>query len=131
MLFKPFDFGILIPALGAVLVSFFAVYSGAGAQYIIHLKGEGGEWVFPEDAAETVTVSGPLGDTLVEIQNGAARVISSPCANQTCVAAGRIHSPGQWAACLPNKVMVFIGGEAGGAAPVRSPGESGVDAAAW
>jgi hypothetical protein len=132
VLLRPFDFGILIPAFGAVLVSFVLVYSGAGFQQTIHLKGEGGEWIFPDDAAETVTVAGPLGGTLVAIQNGTARIISSPCANQTCVAAGPIQSRGQWAACLPNRVMVFIGDEAG--APARnSTGQdkTDVDAAAW
>lgn len=131
MLLRPFDFGILIPAFGAVLASFIVVYSGTDTRYSIHLKGEAGEWIFPKDAAETLSVAGPLGDTIVAINNGAARVLSSPCANQTCVASGLIRSPGQWAACLPNRVMVFIGE---GTAPANSPADrdgTGVDAAVW
>ncbi|MDR0316511.1 MAG: NusG domain II-containing protein [Treponema sp.] len=133
MLLKPFDFGIIIPAFGLVLASFFFVYSGAADQSIIHLKAESGEWLFPQDAVETITVQGPLGDTVIAIQGGAARVLSSPCANQTCVAAGAIHSHGQWTACLPNKVMVYIDGTAAlGDSGRRGAGdESGVDATVW
>lgn len=129
MLLKPFDFGILISAFGAVLASFVFAYSGADARYTIRLQGAGAEWVFPQDAEEIVTVAGPLGDTVVAIKNGAACVLSSPCVNQTCVAAGVIRHQGQWTACLPNKVMVFIEG-----AEARNPmgrDTSDVDAAAW
>jgi hypothetical protein len=108
MLVKLFDFGILIPALAAVIASFFLAYSGAENQSLISLKGESGEWVFPLDADETVTVSGPLGDTVIQIRKGAAHFVSSPCANQTCVTSGAVRSHGQWAACLPNKVMLYI-----------------------
>ena len=119
---KPLDFGIAIPMLGLVAASFVAAYSGAGGGGAVFLKGEGGEWVFPSDAAETLTVAGPLGDTLVEINREGARVIASPCLNQTCVAAGAVRSPGQWAACLPNRVMLYIG---------EGNHNDDVDAAAW
>jgi hypothetical protein len=127
MLIKPLDFCVIIPALAAVSGSFFFAYGGASAQSGVTIKGEAAEWVFPLDADETVTVSGPLGDTIIEIRDNRARVLSSPCVNQTCVAAGAIDSPGQWAACLPNKVLLTI-------APApnsRSPDIRDVDAAAW
>jgi hypothetical protein len=126
---KPFDYVCLVLALLIVLLAIFPVYGGPGDQYTINLKGEGGTWVFPRDAEETVAVPGPLGDTVVEIRGGRARVLSSPCQNQTCVAAGYIHSHGQWTACLPNRVMVSVAGGSGGEI---KPGEGGeVDAAAW
>ncbi|MDR2435643.1 MAG: NusG domain II-containing protein [Treponema sp.] len=126
---KPFDFSVLVSAFCVAAGSFVFAYSGVVGDSAVHVKGEGGEWIFSRDAAETISVAGPLGDTLIEIQDGAARVLASPCANQTCIASGTIHSPGQWTACLPNRVMVFIGEESG-----RKPGsggETGVDAAAW
>jgi hypothetical protein len=115
-------------ALSAVLVAAIPVYGGGGDQYTVTLKGEGGTWVFPGDAEETVAVAGPLGDTVVEIRGRRARVLSSPCQNQTCVAAGYIHSRGQWTACLPNRVLVSVAGGSG----EKKSGEGGeVDAAAW
>jgi hypothetical protein len=114
------DFCIVIPLLGVVIASFFFVYAHTGDSSLIHLKGKNGEWIFPTGAVETVNVSGPLGETVVEIKGGSARIVASPCFNQTCVASGAVHAPGQWAVCLPNQVMVYI-----------SEGERDVDAAAW
>ncbi|MCL2128627.1 MAG: NusG domain II-containing protein [Treponema sp.] len=122
MLLKPFDFGIAVPVLAAVIFSFFFSYSGADGGRLVNLKADGGEWVFPADADETAVVSGPLGDTVIEISGGRARITSSPCLNQTCVAAGAITLPGQWTACLPNRVMLYIS---------EGRGENDVDAAAW
>jgi len=87
-----------------------AVYRGSGNPQVF-VQGEGGAWIFPLDAVERLSVSGPLGDTVVEIRDGQARVLSSPCANQTCVSAGALSHQGQWAACLPNRVMLRIQGE--------------------
>ena len=106
---KPFDICIAIPALGAVIASFFFAYAGAGGHSTVNLKGDSGEWVFSANAVETISLSGPLGDTVIAIYGGAARITSSPCMNQTCVSTGAIRSPGQWAACLPNRVMAYIG----------------------
>jgi hypothetical protein len=127
MLLKPLDFLFALFALCAVVISFFLAYSAAGSG-IIALKAQGGEWVFPIDADEIMLVSGPLGDTVIEIREGGARIVSSPCMNHTCVAAGFVHSPGQWAACLPNRVMVYI---SEGAPSKEGVGGYDVDATTW
>jgi len=122
MLLKPFDFGVVLCALAAVAASFFLTYSGVNETGLVNVRGEKGLWVFPVDSYESITVSGPLGDTVVEIAGGAARITSSPCLNQTCVISGSIHVQGQWIACLPNRVMMYI--DEGGK-------DSDVDASAW
>ena len=122
MLLKPIDIGIVFLAFGAVAVSFFLTYSGSNGTSLVNVRGESGLWVFPLDSVESMAVSGPLGDTVVEIGGGAARITSSPCVNQTCVSAGRIHAPGQWAACLPNRVMMYID---------EGKTNNDVDAAVW
>ena len=127
MLIKPLDFGIILPALALTAASFFYAYNSAPGQAGITVKGEKGEWVFPPDSDETISVSGPLGETIIEIHNNSARFISSPCANQTCVSSGAINSRGQWAACLPNSVMMVIGNEK----PGRAGATDDVDASSW
>ncbi|QQO11298.1 NusG domain II-containing protein [Breznakiella homolactica] len=86
------------------------VYAKAAPKTQVVIESSGRSWVFPLDAEEKVQVPGSLGTTVVEIHNGTVRVLSSPCDNQTCVAAGEIHSHGQWVACLPNGVFVLIEG---------------------
>ncbi|MDR2159586.1 MAG: NusG domain II-containing protein [Treponema sp.] len=115
---QPLDLAVAILLGTLTILSGAAVYSGGGEETVT-VKGPGGRWVFPRSAAETLHISGPLGETVVELKDGRARVLSSPCANQTCVAAGAIHSRGRWIACLPNQVLVSISGEAE------------VDGAAW
>jgi hypothetical protein len=68
------------------------------------------QWIYPLDAETTLRVPGPLGETVVEIKDGAVRVISSPCPEKICIKTGRISKPGQWIACLPNRVFISIRG---------------------
>jgi len=124
MLLKPFDMCIVVPAFAAVVFSFFAVYSGGSGSPEVKLRADGGRWVFPVSSNETVNVSGPLGDTVIEIRDGGARVVSSPCPDQLCIAKGVVRERGQWTACLPNRVMLYIGETAG-------EGYDGSDLTAW
>jgi hypothetical protein len=132
-LLRPLDYAVFIPALGIVAAAFFFAYAGTGGRLTVHLKGDDGEWVFPADAEETVRVAGPLGETVIVIGGGTAQVAASPCVNQLCVAAGAVRLRGQWAACLPNRVMLYVDGSGGVPGTVRreSNNETGVDAAAW
>jgi hypothetical protein len=107
---KPLDFLIIGVSSVLTALSAFAVYGRSRDAGQVIVRGEGKTWVFPLDAEEEIGVSGPLGETVVEIRGGRSRVLSSPCANQTCVAAGHLNRRGQWTACLPNRVFVYIGG---------------------
>jgi hypothetical protein len=101
----------ILLALGLTGFSAFEVYVKPGDTTRVVISGSSGrEWVFPLNADEMVAVPGPLGDTRVRIQNRRAWVESSPCTNQVCVAAGQVHNPGDWAACLPNAVFLRIEG---------------------
>lgn len=87
------------------------VYGGNRSEARLHIQGTGGSWVYPMDKTELVEIPGPLGRTVVELSGGEARVVSSPCANKTCIASGTIHRRGQWVACLPNGVSLTVEGE--------------------
>ncbi|MCL2211130.1 MAG: NusG domain II-containing protein [Treponema sp.] len=118
---KLFD---IIIILFVSILTFFSVYK----VYIIPqdrlqalIRSRDGEWTFPVEAEETLDISGPLGITTVKLGKNKAWIESSPCDNQTCVAAGFITRNGQWAACLPNNVLLMIHGLGGG----------DVDSVAW
>ncbi|MDR1177021.1 MAG: NusG domain II-containing protein [Treponema sp.] len=120
---KPLDLVILLFGIGISVYSFISL-SPAGEASGMVVTGEQGTWVYPAKTggeALRVSVQGPLGDTVLEINDGQARIISSPCLNQTCVAAGAIHRRGAFIACLPNRVMVSVeGGE-----------DENLDASSW
>lgn len=65
-------------------------------------------------ADRRLQVQGPLGEELIQIANRQVFVVSSPCPNKICILQGKISRPGQWIACLPNKVFIRI--EAGDSA---------------
>ncbi len=110
MRLRPLD--AIILAAGAALVAASAAWAyapGAGTPVAV-IDGPGGRWVYPLDRDSELRVPGPLGDTIIEIGGGRARIASSPCPDETCVAAGALSRPGQWSACLPNRVMLRIEG---------------------
>ena len=118
---KPFD--ILIILL-VIILTFFAVYKVyimPQAQPQILIRSQGGEWTYPAEAEETVDIYGPLGVTTIKLEKNRAWIVSSPCNNQTCIAAGFITRQGEWAACLPNNVLLIM----------RSAGGNDVDSVAW
>jgi hypothetical protein len=124
MHFKIFDFFILGFAAAVSIYSGVRIYGGSVSSVHLTLKGEGGSWIYPMDKNEQLEIRGPLGITTVELKEGRARVISSPCTNQNCVAAGTIHGKGQWIACLPNGVFLSVEGVPSGEA-------GGLDALVW
>ena len=53
-----------------------------------------------------VKVRGRLGTTSVIIENGRARIQSSPCPHKICCGMGAIGSEGGILVCVPNEVIV-------------------------
>ncbi len=54
-----------------------------------------------------------VGDTVIQVKNGAVAFIGSDCPHQECVHSGWLKYPGDTAACLPNRVSITILGESG------------------
>jgi hypothetical protein len=118
--FRYFCLGDGIVFFLAVLITVFyavRIYGNnvSAVQFIVRgetlhsVSGVGKEtWIYPLDKTVQLDIPGPLGNTVVELKDGQARVISSPCTNQSCVVSGAIHSRGQWIACLPNRVFVSV-----------------------
>jgi len=57
----------------------------------------------------TIEVHGPIGITRVEVKAGKIRIVDSPCPNKLCVRQGWIKRGA--IICLPNRVVVTIGGD--------------------
>ncbi len=107
---KGLDLVALAAALAVIALVSVRAYGRASGVAMVHVRGPGQEWVFPLDQSRTLSVHGPLGDTVVELGGGQARVLSSPCTEKICIRTGAIARPGQWIACLPNRVFLDIQG---------------------
>ncbi len=52
-----------------------------------------------------------------QVRRGAIAFILSDCPDKVCIHSGFLSTPGQTAACLPNKVLLYIYGEDGPGRP--------------
>ena len=115
------DILVIMTAAAFTFFTAYTAYIKPEGQSQVFIRAQEGEWVYPVDAHERVIVKGPLGETIIRFQENGAWIDSSPCDNKTCVAAGKIYKHGQWAACLPNNVILMI----------HSAGDNDVDSVAW
>jgi hypothetical protein len=119
---KILDIVVFVAAAGAIALSAALVYAPGKGQAEVAITGSDGAWVYPLSPDREISVPGPLGETIVAIRDKSVRIKDSPCPNKTCIAMGAIRAPGQWLACLPNRVFLRI--EGGGA-------DAGVDASVY
>ena len=101
---------IIALALALTGFSFYSIYLVPQNTTRVLIEGQGRSWVYPLDTELSLPVPGPLGNTIVRIHDEQAWVESSPCDNQICVAAGRLHRRWVFASCIPNNVLVVIEG---------------------
>jgi hypothetical protein len=107
-LFKPGDFlalGLIVLALGWLCISVWK--QGAGSTLLVRSKGV----VISELSLarnRTLSIEGPLGTTIIEVQNQRARIARDPSPKQYCVRQGWLQQAGEIALCLPNQVSIEI-----------------------
>ncbi len=84
----------------------------AATQFEVRVGGETlGRYAL--DADRGIRVDGRAGPSILKVENGRVRFISSPCRNQVCVHGGWLSHSGEAAACLPNRVSISLSGNAG------------------
>lgn len=105
---RPLDLAIVALVIALIVLAGFRIYGNRGNTLRLVIEAPSGRWIYALDRDLVVPIPGPLGETVVEIKDGKALVKSSPCPNQTCVAARAIGKSGEWNACLPNKVMIRV-----------------------
>ena len=109
---RPLDIPALMLAAVLVGLSWWVGTSPNGAPTVLRIHSAGGEVIeLPLDQDRRVEVSGPLGATLIEVANGRARVLDSPCTARLCIRTGWLSRNGAVTACLPNQVLLEIAGE--------------------
>ena len=105
------DWIVLILAtllIGASYAHFWTAETPANEAVIQTGDGQRNRLMLDHDA--TVHISGPLGDTEVEIRDGRARIAHSPCNDKFCVHYGWLDHAGETIACLPNRVVLQLTG---------------------
>ena len=78
-----------------------------GSDVIVEVDGKP-SYTLPLNINKLLSIDGPYGPTLIEIESGKVRVKETYCRNQICVREGWI-SKGV-IVCLPNKLVIIVGG---------------------
>jgi hypothetical protein len=71
----------------------------------------GAELLVPLNQDKVFTVTGPLGNSQLEVKDGKIRFMDSPCQGKQCISSGWLHASGAFTACLPNRVTLYITGK--------------------
>lgn len=110
----PFDRKLLI-IVALLVASSFLILLGqtAGGKVVVSLDDKV-IFVAPLNKDRRVELEGPLGITVLEIKDGAARIISSPCTKKICIHMGKIQRSGDLLACVPNHLVINIEGDKDG-----------------
>jgi len=106
---------IVAVLLLGILASFFLLGSRPRGERV--LVERDGRLLFSAPLGENrvVDLEGPLGSTRLEIRDGRARILASPCPTKACIGMGAIARRGELLACVPNQLLVRIDGEGDGA----------------
>lgn len=109
-LLHPGDWATMLCGAAAVAAAFPLLWAGGKAERaVIRLDGRVVA-EFPLAAPRRFAVQGPLGDTVIEVAPGRARVLSDPGPRQYCVQQGWLTRPNAIAICAPNHVSLSLSG---------------------
>lgn len=104
------DTVIIFTAMACLLWLYAQYWTGANTQadYALVVANHTDPLKIALDHPHLVTVRGPLGETVLQVDRGKIRVIASPCKGKQCIRAGWLHISGDFAACLPNRVSIEV-----------------------
>lgn len=79
-------------------------------QAVLVKQGEDTVFTAPLAHRRIAELNGPLGVTRLEIDNGEARIVDSPCPYKVCISMGKISRQDEIIACVPNRLLVQVTG---------------------
>lgn len=109
-LLRPGDWLVLLLAALGVGVSIPLLWAGGQPERAVVRVAGKVVAEFPLTAPRRFTVAGPLGETVIEIAPGRARVLADPGPRQYCVQQGWLSRPNAIAICAPNHVSLSLSG---------------------
>jgi hypothetical protein len=108
---KPPDFAVIALSLAVSVGSVIYAAQNTGGKPVLIAESRGEQWMYRMDRNAAFVIPGVLGSSTLEIKDGKAFFVDSPCANKTCVAHSPLTKVGDWSACLPNQVIIRVEGE--------------------
>ncbi len=107
---RPGDWLTLGLGIFCVVFITFRLWTGEQADKAIIRSGGKLFREVPLSRNQTIAVPGPLGVSMITIENRRVRIASDPSPRQYCVRQGWLQQAGEIALCLPNQVSVELVG---------------------
>ena len=104
------DWLVVLLLLLVSLIGIAWLASAPGGTRVVVTSGNRTLFASPLDQPRRVNLDGPLGPTLVVIENDEVRIDASPCPRKTCLSMGPAKQTGDLLACVPNRILVHIEG---------------------
>ena len=108
--FRLLDWIALIAAVGLSVGATLYARGQYGESTAVAIQAEGRSLLYSLDEDRTLAFEGPLGKTIVVIEERRVRVTEDPGPLQICVRDGWIERGGEWLICLPNRVFIRLEG---------------------
>lgn len=108
---KILDIPIVLFVAFVTVFSFFYVYALGEESSNVIIKYKEKKWIYPIDKDTEIDIEGAIGITKIRIKDKQVVVVSSACPNKTCLASPALKKVGDWNACLPNQVFLYIKSE--------------------
>ncbi|MBQ7956838.1 MAG: NusG domain II-containing protein [Clostridia bacterium] len=104
---------LIIAAVVVLIVISFVVKNFSGENLVaeIYFDGKVIESVNLSQKEEKEIVTGSNGETVIKAKDGKIFFTSSCCPDKVCVKSGKLEKNGDFASCLPEKVVVKVRGE--------------------
>lgn len=102
------DAVVLVIAVAVTAASAFAAYRKPAVKPQLVVSTPEGEYLYSIDKDRTIEAKGLIGNSIIEIKDGSVRFTDSPCDNKVCVNHGVLMGGFDFAACLPNGVMIMV-----------------------
>ena len=108
----PADRILIIAVLALLPLLYLQIWSDSGSVTGVEIR-VGSQAPTTESLVvdRTINVPGPLGDSVIEINNQRVRFRASPCSGKVCVHSGWLETAGALAACLPNRISIRLLGQ--------------------
>ncbi len=100
---------IIIFLLGLISITFLLLWTinKSNGKYVI-ISTPSGQYEYPLNVNKKIKIKGALFENIIEIKNNSVRFLKSNCRHRTCLRFGFIKNNGAIAACLPNRISIFI-----------------------
>lgn len=106
---RPGDYAVVAFALVLLPWLYLTHWGGGGLGDLVQIRdGAGHEITLVLGEDGEVEVEGPLGRSVIEVRDGAARFVRSPCQGKVCIHSGWLRSGGDFTACLPNRISLTV-----------------------